>query len=58
MMKSALVVKASLSYVSGLVRWAGRGGGRDLPADSVFLHLPVCGLLAVEDVVGVGNVSL
>ena len=41
--------------VSGLVRKE-RGGGRDVPAYPIFLHFPLCTLLAVEDVVGMVDV--
>jgi hypothetical protein len=31
---------------------------RGLPADAVLLHVPACAVLAVEDVIGVGDVFL
>ena len=53
MMKSPLVVKASLyidEYVAKVLR------GFDLPADPMFLYLPRCTFLPIEDFVGKVNV--
>jgi hypothetical protein len=56
MMKSELDVKASLHKVSTWIK--SYGIEKSLPADTVFLHGPVCRVLSIEDVVGVLNILL
>ena len=56
MMKSELVVNASL--VANVSMYVGIGKRRDLPADTVLVHLPVRAVLAVKNVVCVVDVQL